>query len=157
MFLKSKDKIIYFSWLIKYHNYHYRLKKSQHGTPVGTIQRPSRGSGGDGDQRINRSSISNPPSRLNQNLDNSQLQRSHEPTTVSSSLQKENISTKSRSITTKEFDLMENDFLHEELVKAVKTHFQENLNWQKNSNKVALDKSSKHSKDDSSDDDIEGT
>ena len=51
---------------------------------------------------------------------------------------------------------MENDFLHEELVKAVKTHFQENLSWQKNSNKVSSDKSSKHSKDDSSDDDIEG-
>jgi hypothetical protein len=51
-------------------------------------------------------------------------------------------------------------FLQEELVKAVKTHFQENINWQKsvnstNANKLPLDKSSKHSKDDSSDDEIE--
>ena len=117
------------------------------------------------DRRINRPAGTKPsslPSAHNSSLPVSletQIQRSHETNESSRSIQKENmILSKSQSSTTtqKDFEFLGNDFLQEELVNAVKTHFQENLNWQKNSDKTPLDNLSKHSKDESSDDDIEG-
>ena len=117
------------------------------------------------DSRINRPAGTKPsslPSAHNSSLPVSletQIQRSHETNESSRSIQKENmILSKSQSSTNtqKDFEFLGNDFLQEELVNAVKTHFQENLNWQKNSDKTPLDNLSKHSKDESSDDDIEG-
>ena len=139
-------------------NSNYRLKKSLPGSVVGTNQRVLRGS----DQR-SRSTISSSisPSKLGSSLvESSQVQRSHEnpPDVTKPSQQKENISKSSRSssILTKDFDLLENEILQEELVNAVKNHFQENLKFCKNTKKVPKDPFPRQTKDDSSDDDIEG-
>ena len=137
----------------------YRLRRSFHGSVSETNQRVLRGS----DQKI-KTTISNSisPSKLGPSLvENSQIQRSHEKTSdvTKPSPQKENISKSSRSssILTKDFDLLENEILQEELVNAVKNHFQENFQLNKPTKKVPTGPLSKLSKDDSSDDDIEGT
>ena len=134
-----------------------RLKKQQHyGGSIGSTQRHSGGgAGGVGDIRNARpSSSKNPaPSRLNPNTclsEETQIQRSQ-----GTNQQKENIGS------TKQLDLMENNLLQDELVKAVKTHFQDSRNWQKvystNVNKVPSSAAMQPPKEDSSDDEIEGT
>ena len=70
----------------------------------------------------------------------------------------EKISKSSHSSTnsSKDFDLLENGFLQEELVKAVKNHFQENFKSNKNNKKSLRNQQVNPSKSGSSDDEIEG-
>ena len=134
-----------------------RQKKQHHyGGSIGSTQRHSGGGAGGGDDIRNArtSSSKKPvPSPLNPNTclsEETQIQRSQE-----TNQQKENIGS------TKQRDLMDNNLLQDELVKAVKTHFQDSRNWQKvystNVNKVPSSAAMQPPKEDSSDDEIEGT
>ena len=83
-------------------------------------------------------------------------------TGLSMNSQKENISSfKSNSKSNherKHIDLLENKYLQEELVKAVKARFNDQIDNQQNakSKNVAKETTSMQTKEDSSDDDIEG-
>ena len=76
--------------------------------------------------------------------------------------QKENISSlrsnTKRNHERKHIDLLENKYLQEELVKAVKARFNDQIDTQQNakSKNVAKETTSMQTKEDSSDDDIEG-
>ena len=76
--------------------------------------------------------------------------------------QKENISSltsnSKRNHERKHIDLLENKYLQEELVKAVKARFNDQIDTQQNakSKNVAKETTSMQTKEDSSDDDIEG-
>ena len=76
--------------------------------------------------------------------------------------QKENISSlrsnSKRNHERKHIDLLENKYLQEELVKAVKARFNDQIDTQQNAKRknVAKETTSMQTKEDSSDDDIEG-
>ena len=134
------------------------MKRSFHGSSIGTKQRNLRGTADQFCQPI-RDSLS--PSRVDPSLvENSPIQRSHENTNdaAKENFHKETISKSSHSATnsSKDFDLLENGFLQDELVKAVKNHFQENFKSNKNNKKTLRDQQVKPSKSGSSDDEIEG-
>ena len=134
------------------------MKRSFHRSPNGTKQRNLRGTADQFYQPI-RDSLS--PSRVDPSLvENSEIQRSHENTNdaAKENVQKKTISKSSHLSTnsSKDFDLLENRFLQEELVKAVKNHFQENFKSNKNNKKTLRDQNVKPSKSGSSDDEIEG-
>ena len=80
----------------------------------------------------------------------------------STNSQKENISSltsnSKRNHERKHIDLLENKYLQEELVKAVKARFNDQIDTQQNakSKNVAKETTSMQTKEDSSDDDIEG-
>lgn len=83
-------------------------------------------------------------------------------TGISMNSQKENISSltsnSKRNHERKHIDLLENKYLQEELVKAVKARFNDQIDTQQNakSKNVAKETTSMQTKEDSSDDDIEG-
>ena len=134
------------------------MKRSFHGSSIGTKQRNLRGTADQFCQPI-RDSVS--PSRVDSSLaENSLIQRSHENTNdaAKANFQNETISKSSHlsNNSSKDFDILENGFLQEELVKAVKNHFQENFKSNKNTKKTLRDQQVKPSKSGSSDDDIEG-
>ena len=134
------------------------MKKSFHGSSNGTKQRNLRGTADQFCQPI-RDSLS--PSRVDSSLaENSLIQRSHANTNdaAKANFQNEAISKSSHlsNNSSKDFDILENGFLQEELVKAVKNHFQENFKSNKNTKKTLRDQQVKPSKSGSSDDEIEG-
>ena len=134
------------------------MKRSFPRSPNGTKQRNLRGTA---DQFYQPIGDSLSPSKLDPSLvENSPIQRSHENTNdaAKENVQKKTISKSSHLSTnsSKDFDLLENRFLQEELVKAVKNHFQENFKSNKNNKKTLRDQNVKPSKSGSSDDEIEG-
>ena len=136
---------------------HFRLKRSLHRSAIDANQRALRGTG---DKR-SPSTGNSRPSKVDSNLVKStQILRSHETLNevVKSSRQKENISKSSRtsSSSSKDLNILNNGSLQEELVKAVKTHFQENFKSYKHYKNVQKNPQATPPKDDSSDDDIEG-
>ena len=142
---------------LRYCSFHFRLKRSLHRSPIGANQRALRGTG---DKR-SQSTCDSRHSKVDSNLVKStQILRSHETSkeVVKSSRQKENISKSSRtsSSLSKDLNILNNGSLQEELVKAVKNHFQENFKSNKHYKKVQKDLQPTPPKDDSSDDDIEG-
>ena len=135
----------------------FRLKRSLNGSASGANQRALRGT----EEGSNQPILDSTPN-VEQNLvKNSQIQRSHETVNnvVKTSRQKENISKSSRSSSnaSKELTILENGFLQEELVKAVQNHFLEKFKLNKPSKKLQKDQQKNPSKDESSDDDIEGS
>lgn len=134
------------------------MKRSFHGSSIGTKQRNLRGTADQFCQPI-RDSLS--PSRVDLSLvEKSPIKRSHENTNdaAKENFRMEKISKSSHSSTNsrKDFDLLENGFLQEELVKAVKNHFQENFKSNKNNKKSLRNQQVNPSKSGSSDDEIEG-
>ena len=142
---------------MRYSSYYFRLKRSLHRSSIGVNQRALRGTG---DKR-SQSTGDSRPSKVDSNLVKStQILRSHETLNevVKSSRQKENISKSSRtsSSSSKDLNILNNGSLQEELVKAVKNHFQENFKSNKHNKKFQKNVQPTVQKDDSSDDDIEG-
>ena len=142
---------------LRYSSYYFRLKRSLHRSSIGVNQRALRGTG---DKR-SQSTGDSRPSKVDSNLVKStQILRSHETLNevVKSSRQKENISKSSRtsSSSSKDLNILNNGSLQEELVKAVKNHFQENFKSNKHNKKFQKNVQPTVQKDDSSDDDIEG-
>ena len=142
---------------MRYSSSYFRLKRSLHRSSIGVNQRALRGTG---DKR-SQSTGDSRPSKVDSNLVKStQILRSHETLNevVKSSRQKENISKSSRtsSSSSKDLNILNNGSLQEELVKAVKNHFQENFKSNKHNKKFQKNVQPTVPKDDSSDDDIEG-
>ena len=117
---------------------------------------------------LKRSYLKRSPSKLNQSPSSSKAStrqkgsQNESSTGYSINSQKENISSqRSKSRNNQErkhIDLLENKYLQEELVKAVKARFNDQIDTQQNAkNKnVAKETTSMQTKGDSSDDDIEG-
>ena len=113
----------------------------------------------------NSSYLKRSPSKLSKNPKASTRQKGSQnecSTGFSMNSQKENISSlrsnSKRNHERKHIDLLENKYLQEELVKAVKARFNDQIDTQQNAkNKnVAKETTSMQTKEDSSDDDIEG-
>ena len=130
---------------------------------------PAEASSVDSDFISNDSSyLKRSPSKLNKSPSSSKASTrqkgSHNESSegFSKNSQKENISSlRSNSRNNQErkhIDLLENKYLQEELVKAVKARFNDQIDTQQNakSKNVAKETTSMQTKEDSSDDDIEG-
>ena len=148
----------------------YRLKKKQSLPSEGNTQiNPAEATSTDSDFISNNSSyLKRSPSKLSKSPSSSKAStrqkgsQNESSTGFSMNSQKENISSlrsnSTRNHERKHIDLLENKYLQEELIKAVKARFNDQIDTQQNakSKNVAKETTSMQTKEDSSDDDIEG-